>query len=113
MITAADARARWRGVLAPLVTPFGADGSVDHGALRRNVEWLIERGATDQNTVLLAAGSGGDFTSMNVEERKQVIATVAEVAAGRVPVIAGVQSLDVRDTISICQACEDLAVDAV
>jgi 4-hydroxy-tetrahydrodipicolinate synthase len=113
MISAAEARARWRGVLAPLVTPFSADGSVDFAALRRNVEWLIGRGATDQNTVLLAAGSGGDFTSMNVEERKQVIATVAEVAAGRIPVIAGVQSLDVRDTIAICQACESLPVDAV
>jgi 4-hydroxy-tetrahydrodipicolinate synthase len=112
MITPAEAQRRWTGVLTPLVTPFGKDGSVDLGALRTNLRWLIGRGATPENTLLLAAGSGGDFTSMNVEERKEVILTVAELAGG-IPVIAGAQSLDVRDTIAICQLCEELPVDAV
>jgi 4-hydroxy-tetrahydrodipicolinate synthase len=100
-------------VLTPLVTPFSEDGALDLDALVANLEWLFERGANASNTVLLAAGSGGDFTSMNLAERQQVISTVAEVNAGRTPLIAGVQALDVRDCIALCQYCERVGVDAV
>jgi 4-hydroxy-tetrahydrodipicolinate synthase len=113
MITREEATARWRGVLAPLVTPFANDGAVDFGALRANIEWLLDRGARHGNTVFLAAGSGGDFPMMNLDERKAVITAIAEVTAGRVPIIAGVQSLDIRDTVALCQLCEELGVDAV
>lgn len=113
MLTVPDAIARWRGVLAPLVTPFDEDGALDLDALQTNVQWLIDRGATLGNTVLLAAGSGGDFPMMNLEERKKTISAIAEVAAGRLPIIAGVQSLDIRDTIELCRHCEALELDAV
>jgi 4-hydroxy-tetrahydrodipicolinate synthase len=113
MITAEQVKSRWRGVVAPLVTPFKQDGSPDLDALRTNVQWLLDRGARQGNTIFLVGGSGGDFSTMNLEERKQVIRTVAELTAARVPTIAGAQSLDVRECIAICQLCEDLGVDAV
>src|SRR6266566_734472 len=69
LVTPEQLKVRWRGVLAPLVTPFLQDGSLDLDSLRRNVAWLIERGARQGNTVLLAAGSGGDFPMMNLQER--------------------------------------------
>jgi 4-hydroxy-tetrahydrodipicolinate synthase len=96
----------WRGVLTLLVTAFEVDGALDLNALVANLEWLFARGANASNTVLLAAGSGGDFTSVNLAERQQVIKTVAEVNAGRTPLIAGVQALDIRDCIALCQSCE-------
>jgi len=113
MMTPEQVKARWRGVVAPLVTPFGKDGELDLPALRANVQWLLDRGARQGNTILLAAGSGGDFTSMNLDERKQVIRAIAEVVAGRIPIIAGAQSLDIRECIAICRFCEALGVDAV
>jgi 4-hydroxy-tetrahydrodipicolinate synthase len=106
-------KARWQGVLAPLVTPFAEDGSLDLESLRCNVQWLIDRGASEGNTIFLVAGSGGDFPMMNLDERCQVIRTVAEVADGRVPIVAGAQSLDIRESIAICQLCESLEIDAV
>ena len=106
-------RTNWRGVLTPLVTPFAPDGALDLDALASNLEWLFERGADASNTVLLAAGSGGDFSSMNLTERQQVIETVAQINAGRTPLIAGVQALDIRDCIALCQFCERVGVDAV
>lgn len=113
MITVEQAKQRWEGVLVPVVTPFKEDGALNLDALQHNVQWLIDRGARQGNTVFLAAGSGGDFTSMNLTERKQVITTIAQVVDGRAPVIAGAQALDVRDSIAICQHCEELPVDAV
>ena len=113
MSSADEARARWRGVLTPLVTPFGEDGSLDLASLASNLRWLLDHGADETNTVLLAAGSGGDFTSMSLAERQDVIRVVAEVNQRRIPLIAGVQSLDVRECIALCQFCEQLGVDAV
>ena len=113
MLTPEEARERWHGVVAPLVTPFGADGSVDLGALRANVEWLLERGARHGNTIFLVAGSGGDWPMMNLDERISVIRTVAEVTAERVPILAGAQSLDLRDSVKLCKLAEELAIDAV
>ncbi|HZS87182.1 MAG TPA: dihydrodipicolinate synthase family protein [Chloroflexota bacterium] len=113
MLTPELATARWRGVVAPLVTPFAADGALDLASLRANVRWLLDRGARQGNTILLVGGSGGDFTAMNLDERLQVIRAVAEVAAGQLPIIAGAQSLDIRDSIAICRLCEELGVDAV
>lgn len=113
MLTVQDAQTRWQGVLAPIVTPFDADGAIDFDALQANVQWLIDRGARHGNTVMLAAGSGGDFPMMNLDERKRVITATAEVVGDRAPIIAGVQSLDIRDTIMLCQHCEELGLDAV
>jgi 4-hydroxy-tetrahydrodipicolinate synthase len=113
MLTPEQARARWRGVVAPLVTPFTMDGALDLSALRTNVQWLLDRGARHGNTILLVAGSGGDFSVMNLDERKQVIRAAAEVASGRLPIIAGAQSLDIRESIALCRLCEDVGVDAV
>ena len=111
MLTREQARNRFRGVVVPLVTIFAEDGSVDLDGTASNVQWIIDQGATVGNTVFLVAGSGGDFTVMSPEERKQVIRTVAEVSAGKVPVMAGVQSTDIRVTIDLCNLCEEVGVD--
>jgi 4-hydroxy-tetrahydrodipicolinate synthase len=113
MITKEQAKARWHGVVIPVVTPFHEDRSLDLRGLRANIRWLIEKGARVGNTILLAAGSGGDFTTMTVDERKQVIEVIAEEAAGVVPVIAGAQSTDIRDAISLARFCAAHDVDAL
>jgi dihydrodipicolinate synthase/N-acetylneuraminate lyase len=113
MLTLEQLRKRWTGVVAPLVTVFKENGTPDLAGTQHNVKWLIDKGARMGNTILLAAGSGGDFSSMTVEERKQVISAIAEVADKKVPIIAGVQSTNVRDTIALCQHCEKLGIDAV
>ena len=111
MLTKEQAKKRYQGVCVPIATIYKDDGSLDLDSLASNVQWMIDRGAKEGNTIFLAAGSGGDFTVLNVEERKQVIGTVAEVSAGRVPCIAGVQSTDVRVTIEICQHAEKVGVE--
>ena len=111
MLTVEEAKQRFQGVCVPIATIYNEDGSLDLDSLASNVQWMIDRGAKQGNTIFLAAGSGGDFSVMNVEERKQVIQTIADVSAGRVPTIAGVQATDIRDTIALCQHADKHGVE--
>jgi len=50
---------------------------------------------------------------MSLQERKQVIETICRTAGGKVPVIASAQSTDIRETIELCQFCEEQGVVGV
>jgi len=113
MLTTEEMRKRWQGVVVPLVTVFKEDLSLDLPALENNVQWLINKGAGMGNTIFLVAGSGGDFSVMSTEERKEVIKTVAEVVDGKAPLIASSQSTDIRVCIELCNVCEDCGYDCV
>ncbi len=113
MITVSEARERLQGVCVPVATIFTDDGELDEGATKSNVEWMIDQGARIGNTIFIAAGSGGDFTVLSMDERKRVIRAISEASAGTIPIIASVQSTDIRETIELCQFCEEQGVDVV
>ena len=68
-----------------LVTPFGADGSLDEAALGRLVNWQIESGIH----FLVACGTTGEASTMTEAENLRVIEITVNTAAGRVPVFGG------------------------
>ncbi|MGA2536221.1 MAG: 4-hydroxy-tetrahydrodipicolinate synthase [Terracidiphilus sp.] len=68
-----------------IVTPFKANGAIDEAALRALVNWQIEAGID----FIVACGSTGEAATLDEEEWVFAVGTVAEAAAGRVPVWAG------------------------
>lgn len=86
-----------RGCGTALVTPFRADGSVDEGALRRLVEWQIAEGVH----FLVPCGSTGEAATLTLAEHRRVVEITVEVAAGRVPVVAGAGANDTARAIAI------------
>ncbi len=79
-----------------LVTPFQPDGAIDEAALRALVEWQITEGVH----FLVPCGSTGEAVTMSAQEQRRVVAITAEVAAGRVPVVAGAGSNDTARAIA-------------
>ncbi len=77
-----------RGCGTALVTPFHQDGSVDDAALRNLVAWQIESGID----FLVPCGTTGETPTLTHDEWLHVIDTTIEVAAGRVPIVAGATS---------------------
>src|SRR5436190_21168443 len=71
-----------------LVTPFRQDGSLDDAALRNLVTWQIESGID----FLVPCGTTGETPTLTHDEWLYVIDTTIEVAAGRVPIVAGATS---------------------
>ncbi len=68
-----------------IVTPFGADGTIDEAALKALVNWQIASGID----FLVACGSTGEAATLDEEEWLRAVGVVVETAAGRVPVWAG------------------------
>jgi 4-hydroxy-tetrahydrodipicolinate synthase len=74
------------GVLPALVSPLHRDGSADESGIKRLVEHVIGGGVHG----VLALGSTGEGASLGERTRWQILKSVVEAAAGRVPVICGV-----------------------
>ncbi|HLZ40390.1 MAG TPA: 4-hydroxy-tetrahydrodipicolinate synthase [Candidatus Sulfotelmatobacter sp.] len=77
-----------RGCGTALVTPFRQDGSIDDAALRNLVGWQVDSGID----FLVPCGTTGETPTLTHDEWLHVIDTTIEVAAGRVPIVAGATS---------------------
>jgi len=84
-----------RGCGTALVTPFHQDGSIDDAALRNLVVWQIEAGID----FLVPCGTTGETPTLSHEEWLYVIDATIEVAAGRVPIVAGATSNSTHDAV--------------
>jgi 4-hydroxy-tetrahydrodipicolinate synthase len=92
-----------------IVTPFTTAGAVDEAALRSLVDWQITQGID----FLVPCGSTGEAQTLTAEERRRVAAITVEVAAGRVPVVAGATNNDTAAAVVEVQAMCSLGVDGI
>ena len=79
-----------------LVTPFLDNGSLDEKALRELVEWQI----ASKIDFLVPCGTTGETPTLTHEEWRRVIEITIEVAAGRVPIMAGATSNSTADAVA-------------
>jgi 4-hydroxy-tetrahydrodipicolinate synthase len=84
-----------RGCGTALVTPFHQDGSVDETALRNLVTWQVESGID----FLVPCGTTGETPTLSHDEWLRVVDVTVEVAAGRVPIVAGATSNSTHDAV--------------
>ena len=99
-----------RGCGTALVTPFHQDGSLDEQALRNLVAWQIESGID----FLVPCGTTGETPTLTHDEWLHVIDVTIEVAAGRVPIVAGATSNSTHDAVAKAkEAAERPGVDAI
>lgn len=99
-----------RGCGTALVTPFKADTSIDEDSLRALVSWQLESGID----FLVAAGTTAETPTLSHDEWLRVIDIVIEVAAGRVPIVAGATSNSTQHAIERArQVAARPGVDAI
>ena len=98
----------FHGSLVALITPF-RNGALDEAALERMIEWHIKNG-TD---AIVPAGTTGECPTLTHEEHMRVIQLTAEVAHGRVPVLAGAGSNNPVEAVALSQAAERAGADGV
>jgi 4-hydroxy-tetrahydrodipicolinate synthase len=95
------------GSIPALVTPFSG-GRVAEDTFRELVDWQIAEGSN----ALVPCGTTGESATMSAEEQRRVIQITVEVAAGRMPVIAGCGSNNVDHAIEYLHAAKEVGADA-
>jgi 4-hydroxy-tetrahydrodipicolinate synthase len=99
----------FHGSLVALVTPMRADGSIDEDAYARLIEWQIAEGTNG----LIPVGTTGESPTLTHAEHKRVVELAIEVAAKRVPVMAGAGSNSTAEAIGLAQHAKACGADAV
>ena len=97
------------GAGVALVTPMNADGSVNFEKMKELIEFQI----ANDTDALIICGTTGEATTISDEDQIECVRFAKEVAAGRVPVIAGAGSNDTAHCIELAQACEKVGADGV
>lgn len=96
-----------KGSFPALITPM-KNGLVDEDAFRKIVNWQIKEGSHG----LVPVGTTGESPTVTPEEHKRVIEITVEVAAGRVPVIAGTGSNNTDEAIEYTLHAKKAKADA-
>jgi len=98
----------FRGSYVALITPMRADGAVDERALAEFVEWQIKQGTHG----LVPVGTTGESPTLSHAEHRRVVEITIEVAARRVPVIAGAGSNSTAEAIDLARHAKRAGADA-
>lgn len=88
----------FNGSITALVTPFRND-RLDEEAFAALVEWQISSGTNG----FVPVGTTGESPTLSHEEHHRVVELCVEVAAGRVPVIAGAGSNSTSEAVSLAE----------
>ena len=99
---------RLTGSITALATPFTGAGEVDLGAWRR----LLERQLGGGTQALVVAGSTGEAAALHDVEYDALLRSAVELAAGRLPVVAGTGLSNTDKTIIQTRRAAALGADA-
>lgn len=100
--------ARIRGSIAPVVTPFTADGAPDPDGLRRLIAWQLANGSHG----ISLGGSTGEPSAQTIEERGAAIRLAAAEIGDRVPFLPGTGSAKLEETLELTWIAQDAGADA-
>ncbi len=98
----------FKGSYVALITPMRADGSVDEAAFAAFVDWQVQQG-TDG---IVPVGTTGESPTLSHDEHRRVVEIAVDVAAGRVPVVAGAGSNSTAEAIELTQHAKQAGADA-
>ncbi|AWV23069.1 Dihydrodipicolinate synthase [Roseomonas mucosa] len=98
----------FKGSLVALVTPMTREGALDEKAFRDHVEWQVEQGTQG----FIPVGTTGESPTLSHAEHDRVVELCVEVAAGRVPVMAGAGSNSTAEAIRLTRHAKEVGADA-
>jgi 4-hydroxy-tetrahydrodipicolinate synthase len=100
---------RFYGTGVAMVTPFDADGQVDYQGLKNLINHLIDGGVE----YLVSLGTTGESVTLNKEEKKKIFEFTAEIAAGRVNLVAGIGGNNTHEIVNEVKAFNIAGYDAI
>ena len=103
-----DVKKRLRGSIAPVITPFNEDESIDFATLSDLINWQIESGSH----AISVTGTSGEPSSLTVKERELVMENAIKTINGRVPFAPGTGSVNHQEALHLTKVAQELGADA-
>ena len=100
---------RFHGTGVAIITPFKADGSVDHDALKTVIDHIINGGAE----YIVSLGTTGETATLSSDEKKAVWETTVSHVNGRVNLVAGVGGNSTSEVLKDLKKNELRGFDAI
>lgn len=95
--------------IAPAITLFRQDGSIDFESQEKLFDNLIEKGIDG----ILVQGSSSEFFAMSMDQRRKMAEFAIEKVNHRVKLIIGTSSMVADEMIDFSNSCLDAGADAV
>jgi 4-hydroxy-tetrahydrodipicolinate synthase len=100
---------RFHGTGVAIITPFKADGSVDHAALKTVIDHIINGGAE----YIVSLGTTGETATLSSDEKIAVWETTISHVDGRVNLVAGVGGNSTLEVLKDLKKFDSKGFDAI
>ena len=80
------------GTGVAVTTPFKNNLSVDYGALKKHISFLLQNGIN----YFVVLGTTGESVTLSDEEKQQVLNTFIQVNDGKLPIVYGIGGNNTR-----------------
>jgi 4-hydroxy-tetrahydrodipicolinate synthase len=98
-----------KGVFTPIITIFDQSGDFDQKSNKQMIEKLISDGIYG----ICILGTTGEFFNMTFYEKKKYIEFASKIINGRVKLIVGAGSPNIKEAIELAKCAEENNADAV
>lgn len=98
----------FHGSMVALVTPMLGDGAIDEDSLQHLVDFHVK----NHTDAIVSVGTTGESATLDEAEHCHVVRRTVEMAAGRIPVIAGTGANSTREAIILTRCAMEAGVDA-
>jgi len=99
----------FKGTGTALITPFNEDNNVDYTSLKKIISFQIGNGID----AIILLGTTGESPVISVEERRKIIETVIQTAAGKIKIIVGTGTNDTKKVVEFNKIAEDYKADGL
>ncbi|HUU77687.1 MAG TPA: dihydrodipicolinate synthase family protein [candidate division Zixibacteria bacterium] len=99
---------KFEGIYVSTLTPFDEKFEVNYNLMKKQIDYIISKGVHG----IVSCGVNGEFSNLNLNERKKVIKASVSAVKERVPVIAGAYSCSARESIELVNFAEESGATA-
>lgn len=100
---------KYKGIIPAFYACYDDEGNISKERTKALTQFLIEKGVKG----LYVGGSSGECIYQSVQDRKETLEAVMEIAQGKITIIAHVACNNTKDSCELARHAESLGVDAV
>lgn len=99
----------WEGIYPAVLTPFTKEGKIDFEMFTINTEAQIKAGVHG----IILAGTLGEASALETEEKFELLQYAKKIAQGRIPVILNLSENTTKNAVSFAQKAKELGADGL